>query len=77
MAFASSKLDLIDMVKLHTNRHRMPLLFFVDGVGVAIVSSLSLTIRFGLQTSSIWIECKILDPLKLMLFYTITKATTH
>ena len=77
MASTSFVPDLVNMVEIRAHGLGIPLLLSIDDFGLAIVSSICLSIRFKLLASSIWIERELLDSVTLEISHTITKLSIH
>ena len=70
MASISILLDLVGMAELCANGLGMSILIPLDVESFASVSSLCLSIRFGLQDASIWVEHEVYDPITLVISHT-------
>ena len=71
MASTSTVPNVFDMAELHFNGLGVPILFPVNVDGHATVSSLRLSIRFGLLDTSLWIEQEVYEPLILILSHSL------
>ena len=50
------------MAKIRSNGLGIPILFRVGENGFAIVTALHISIKFGLQDTSLWVEHEVYDP---------------
>ena len=62
MASTSFMPSLSEMTKIRSNGLGVPILFPVGEDGLATVTALHISIRFGLQNTSLWVECEVYDP---------------
>ena len=71
MASSSAVPFVFEMVELRANGLGIPIIFPTYVNGFASVSSLHIPIRFSLQDSTIWVECKIHDSVTSLLSLTM------
>ena len=69
MASTSFLPDSSEMAGLCANGLGITILIPVDANGFATIYSLCLSIKFGLQDMSVWMECEVFDP--------VTHVVTH
>ena len=66
---------LSEMTKICSNSLGVPIHFPIDEDGLATITALHISIRFGLQDTSVSVEREVYDPLILTLSYTIPEAS--
>jgi hypothetical protein len=62
MASSSTVPQVSEMAELRAQGLGVPILFPIGPAGFASVSAIQLSIRFGLQESTIFVEREIIDP---------------
>ena len=69
--------SLSKMAEIRSNGLGVPILFPVGEDGLATVSALHISIRFGLQDTSLWVECEDYDPHTSALSHTMPEVSKH
>ena len=63
------------MAKICSNGLGVPILFPVGKDGLTTIMALHISIRFGLQDTSVWVEREVYDRLTLTFLHTMPKAS--
>ena len=66
-----------EMDEIQYNGLGVPILFPVDEDGLATVTALHISIRFGLQDTSLWVEREVYDPHTSALLHTVPEVSKH
>ena len=69
--------SLSKMAEICSNGLGVSILFPVGEDGVATVMALHISIRFGLQNTSVWVERQVYNPLIFALSHTMPEASKH
>ena len=69
--------SLSEMAEIRSNGLGVPILFLVGEDGLATVTALHISIRFGLQDTSLWVEREVYDPHTSTLSYTVPEVSKH
>ena len=77
MASTSFMPSLSEMAEIHSNGLGVSILFPICEDGLATVIALHISIRFGLQVTSLWVECEFYDPHTSALSYTMPEVSKH
>ena len=77
MAFTLTLPSLSEMAEIRSNGFRVSILFPVGEDGLAIIIALHISIRFGLQDTSLWVEHEVYDPHTSALSHTMHEASKH
>ena len=77
MASTSFMPSLFEMVKIRSNGMGVPILFPVGEDGLATITALHISIRFGLQDTSLWVEREVYDPHTSVLSHTVPEVSKH
>ena len=77
MASTSFMPSLYEMAKICSDGLGVPILFSVGEDGLATVTALHISIRFGLQDTSFWVECEVYDLHTSVLSHTVPKVSKH
>ena len=77
MASTSAMPSLSEMAEIRSNGLGVPILFRVCEDGLATIIALHISIRFGLQDTSLWIEREVYDLHTSTLSHTVPKASKH
>ena len=62
------------MAEIRSNGMGVPILFPVGEDGLATVTALHISIRFGLQNTSLWVEREVYDPHTSALLHTVPEV---
>ena len=76
MASSSTVPQISEMAELRAQGLGVPILFPIGLAGFASVSASQLSIRFGLQESSIFVEREIIDPATSLLLMTLQEISS-
>ena len=77
MASTSAMPSLSEMAEICSNGLGVPILFPVGENGLATVTALHISIRFGLHDTSLWVEHEVYDPHTSALSHTMPEAFNH
>ena len=77
MESTSALPSLSKMAKIRSNNLGVSILFPVGENGMATITALYISIRFGLQDISVWVEYEVYDPITLALLHTMSEASKH
>ena len=77
MASTSFMPSLSEMAEICSNGLGVPILFLVGEDGLAIVTALHISIRFGLQDTSLSVESEVNDPHTSALSHTMPEVSKH
>ena len=77
MASTSAMPSLSEMAEIRSNGLGVPILFHVGEDGLATVTMLHISIRYGLQDTSLWVEREVYDPYTSALSHTMPEASKH
>ena len=77
MASTSFMPSLSEMAEIRSNGLGVPILFPVGEDGLATVTALHISIRFGLQDTSLWVEREVYDPHTFALLHTLPEVSKH
>ena len=77
MASTSAMPSLSEMAEIRSNGLGVPILFPVGENGLVTIIALHISIRFGLQDTSLWVECEVYDPHTSALSHTVPEASKH
>ena len=77
MASTSAMPSLSKMAEICSNGLGVPILFPIGKDGLATVTALHISIRFGLQDTSLWVEHEVYDPHTSALSHTVLEASKH
>ena len=77
MASTSAMLLLSKMAEIRSNGLGVPILFPVGEDSLATVTVLHISIRFGLQDTSLWVEREVYDPHTSAFSHTVPEASKH
>ena len=69
--------SLSEMAEIHSNGIGVPILSPVGEDGLATVIALHISIRFGLQDTSLWVEREVYDPYTSALSHTVLEVSKH
>ena len=77
MASTSFMPSLSEMAKIRSNGMEVPILFPIGEDGLATLTTLHISIRFGLQDTSLWVEREVYDPHTSALSHTVLEVSKH
>ena len=77
MASTSFMPSLSEMAEICSNGMGVPILFPIDEDGLATVTALHISIRFGLQDTSLLVESEVYDPHTFALSHTVPEVSKH
>ena len=77
MASTSFMPSLSKMAEIRSIGLGVPILFHVGEDGLATVTALHISIRFGLQDTSLWVEREVYDPHTSALSHTVPEVSKH
>ena len=77
MASTSFMPFLSEMAEIRSNGLGVPILFPVGEDGLATVTALHISIKFGLQDTSLWVEREVYDPHTSALLHTVPEVSKH
>ena len=77
MASISALPFLSEMAEIHSNGLGVPILFPVGEDCLATITTLYISIKFGLQNTSLWVEREVYDPHTSALSHTVPEASKH
>ena len=77
MASTSAIPSLSEMTEIRSNGLEVPILFPIGEDGLATVTALHISIRFGLQNTSLWVEYEVYDPHTSALSHTVPEVSKH
>ena len=77
MASTSFMPSLSEMAEIRSNGMGVPILFPIGEDGLATVIALHISIRFGLQDTSLWVEREVYDPHTSILSHIVPEVSKH
>ena len=77
MASTSFMPSLSEMVEIRSNGMGVPIIFPVGEDGFTTITALHISIGFGLQDTSLWVEREVYDPHTSVLSHTIPEVSKH
>ena len=77
MASTSFMPSLSEIAEICSNGLGVPILFPVREDGLATITALHISIRFGLQDTSLWVERKVYDSHTFALSHTVPEVSKH
>ena len=77
MASTSVMPSLSEMAEIRSNGMGVSILFPVGEDGLVTITALAISIRFGLQDTSLWVKHEVYDPHTSALSYTMPEVSKH